>query len=196
MSNFISHTKNVCNYLKTSLCKDKPEFSRYWDARDKNPIDMITWQNRPERGLACMLSINLSYYPLFEYGELCKQGKIEIMAVCPTDDEYLWKSIIATSAYCVINGKWFAAQQVIFPNVVQIHNITSELKHIFFDIPFLYPKELSCSLINNIKTGWLMAIPISDAEYQYAIDHSVEDLGKLFEEKQIEYWDLYRKSIL
>jgi hypothetical protein len=195
MSDIIAHGKCVCNHLKT-LFSDKPSFSKYWDSHDKNPINIATWQNCPSSGLATMLTVDLSYYPLIKYGELYTKGKSEIMAVCVENDYIIFQKIIATCSYCVINGSYFCCPNAIFPDVIKVHKIPCEMKHIFFDKPFLWQEKLSCAIIDDVKTMWLMAIPISDAEYQYSIEHSVEELGELFEEKQIEYWNLNRKSIL
>ncbi|MDR1962884.1 MAG: suppressor of fused domain protein [Planctomycetaceae bacterium] len=194
MSDIISHGKHVCNHLKT-LFDDKPSFSRFWDSQNENPITIATWQNRPEIGLSTIMTVDLSYYPLVKYGELYTKGKAEIMSVCIGDDHTVFEDIIAQCARCVVN-KYFCCPNAIFPDVIKIYVTSSEMKHVFFDKPFLWSEDLSCAVIENIKTMWLMAIPISDAEYQYAIEHNVEKLGKLFEKEKIEYWDINRKSIL
>jgi hypothetical protein len=141
-----------------------------------------------------MMTINLSYYPLLHDGKLITDYKTEIMAVCPKRDEKIFGSIIATCAHCVINYQYYCCPYNIFPNVIKSQNISSEMKHVFFTPPFLFPEKLSSVIIDNIEIMWLMVTPISNEEYQYAIDHSVEELGGLFEDNKIEYWNLNRMS--
>ncbi|WP_376749287.1 suppressor of fused domain protein [Anaerospora hongkongensis] len=40
-----------------------------------------------------------------------------------------------------------------------------------------------------------MAVPISDKEFEYAIEHGTDALENLFEEVQIDIFDLKRKSV-
>ncbi|MDR7235941.1 hypothetical protein J2Y02_000546 [Neobacillus drentensis] len=48
----------------------------------------------------------------------------------------------------------------------------------------------------NKQVGWLMAIPISEEEKNYADKNGLEALEELFDENQINVFDLERASVV
>jgi hypothetical protein len=61
--------------------------------------------------------------------------------------------------------------------------------------PFLW-EDLKTMEFDGVKVAWLMAIPISESEYQFAIENTTDKLGELFEENDIDYFDLNRKPVV
>lgn len=186
----------VYDYLKPLFNNEEPEFSCYWDKDNIVSIDMATWNEWPEKSNVVISTLNLSQYDEYKYGKLYTDAKTEFLGVCRQKYTDIYQSILATCVFCVVKGRWFCAPNAIFPDVIKIHNVSDTMQHVFFDSPFLWPESLSCVSLDGIRTGWLMTIPISDAEYQYAIDHSVEALGDLLEKHDIDYRDIHRKSVI
>lgn len=69
------------------------------------------------------------------------------------------------------------------------------MKHIYFTTPFLWNNLPGLELEDKVIT-WLMAIPISDNEFDFLIQNGSESLEGLFEEKNINIFDINRKSII
>ncbi|MDR0886348.1 MAG: suppressor of fused domain protein [Clostridiales Family XIII bacterium] len=157
---------------------------------------MSIWDDMPEKDLVLIMSMTLSHYPLIEYGIPYTKGKAELMCICHKKDEDIFRSILSTCAFCVINSQWFVAPRAIFPNVVEMYDKTLQMKHIYFGFPLMFRKQLSNANIGGIPTEWLSIIPISETEYQFAINHSVEELGYLLEKHNADYMDLDRKSVI
>lgn len=67
----------------------------------------------------------------------------------------------------------------------------SPLKRGFLSWPYIEDKKIES--FNQVKILWL--IPITDSEYKFVIRNGIESLEKLFEEKELNYIDLQRKSL-
>lgn len=68
------------------------------------------------------------------------------------------------------------------------------MKHIMFVSPFLWHID-DLQFDDRIVT-WLMALPISEKEFEYLRNNGSEALEQLFEEQQIDFYDLNRPDIL
>jgi hypothetical protein len=178
------------------IFKKRPRIGRDGDENENSVIDMAIWDDIPEKGTVLMMTLTLSHYPLIEYGAPYTKGRAELMSICRKKDEDIFRSILSTCTFCVINSQWFVAPRTIFPNVVEMYDKTLQMKHIYFGFPLMFRKLLSNANIDGISTEWLSIIPISEAEYQFAINHSVEELSYLLEKHNIDYMDLNRKSVI
>jgi hypothetical protein len=105
-------------------------------------------------------------------------------------------NILATAAFCVINSHWLCHPGAIFPGVVEKHRPESPMRHLIFVPPFLWDESLQTLQLPDKKVAWLMAVPISESEYGYAIDHGPDALGDVLEQEGIDVFDLDRASIL
>ena len=69
------------------------------------------------------------------------------------------------------------------------------MKHILLTDPFLWDDAKSFQH-DNILIAWLMAVPISETELLYANNYGVGALEELFDEKDIDIFDLYREPVV
>jgi hypothetical protein len=103
---------------------------------------------------------------------------------------------MATLAFCVINSGWFCAPGVIFPDVVSMYKHSDTMSDIYFAYPFLWEERLRSTMIGDRKVAWLLAIPVSKAETEFAQSHGPDKLEDLFVEKGIDIYDLNRASVV
>lgn len=71
----------------------------------------------------------------------------------------------------------------------------SEMEHVLFTSPFLWEKLISLDFIDK-KVTWLLAVPISTKELLFAEREGTEALEDLFEEKDIDIFDISRNSVI
>lgn len=69
------------------------------------------------------------------------------------------------------------------------------MKHILLTTPFLWDDLHPLDDEKNHVT-WLMAVPISDKELKYAQEYGTDVLEDVFERKDIDVFDLDRKSAI
>ena len=66
---------------------------------------------------------------------------------------------------------------------------------ILFTDPFLWEDQLKTLNLETKTVAWLLAVPISEAEYRYAAEHGAEQLEKILAKYQIDVTDINRASI-
>ena len=71
----------------------------------------------------------------------------------------------------------------------------SEMEHVLFTSPFLWKKLKTIDFLDK-KVAWLLAVPISTKEFLFAEKEGSEALKTLFENEDIDIFDLERNSIL
>ena len=185
-------------YLKDFVTKPS-RMVRNSDEKEKNHVDVAIWDDMPEEGLATILTLDLSYHPLFHWnGEPdTTYGRMELMAICRKTDQDFMCDVVGTCAHCVVNSKWPCAPGIIFPDVISMYDNTLNMKHVLFDFPWFNSEFLSDANIGGVQTRWLIIVPISESEYQYAIDmKSVNALLEELDKNQINCCDLNRPSVV
>jgi hypothetical protein len=180
--------------LLVSAFGGQPTVRRYWDDPRQSYVDVARLDAHPDPGLTAYATLGLSDYPLIRDGREYP-ARVEFVGVARTE----WTkfpNILATAAFCVINSNWFAMPGRIFPNVVTIHQRNLELKHVLFVSPFLWEGELETVTFPDKTVAWLMAVPISDREAEYARRNGSEALETLMEEKEVNDFDPDRPSLI
>lgn len=170
-----------------------PKVRRHYTDDESSFIDVMTCADVPQSGVSSFSTLGLARYPLLREGvEL--PTRIEIVgAIESTVTDF--DSAIATAAFYIARSKWFCAPGVIFPDIVRDYGISTTLEHFFFTDPFLW-EALSSKNFGDVKVSWLLAIPISEQEREYAKRTSSGELEKLFQSHQIDIFDKDRPSVV
>lgn len=171
----------------------KPSVSKYWDDTNVSNIDMLSTVNRPYDGVTSFSTIGLSDHSI-DYSVDGKPLRLEIVGACASEFEH-FPNILATCAFCVINTKYSISPRKVFRDIVKMYYPSSEMKHVLFVSPFLW-EDLKTLDFPDKKVAWLLAVPISENEYLFAQEKGTEALEDLFEQKEIDIFDIERKSIL
>ena len=95
-----------------------------------------------------------------------------------------------------MNSKWSCSPGTIFPDVVDMYGCSTTLKHLMFVSPFLWDEKLETLELPSKTVDWLLAVPISEMEYQFAQAEGSGRLEDLFEEYQIDIFDINRPSVV
>ena len=171
----------------------EPTVFQYWDDNDISDIDILSVANRPTDGISIYSTLGLSDYSI-DYSLENKLLRVEIVGVCATIYEE-FANVIATCAFCVINSDYSIAPGEVFPDILKMYFPSSDMKHILFVPPFLW-EDLKTMDLPTKNVAWLLAVPISEKEYQFACEKGSDLLEELFEQKKIDIYDLERKSVL
>ncbi|MGH6657205.1 MAG: suppressor of fused domain protein [Actinocrinis sp.] len=165
----------------------------YLDKDEKSEIYVLHSTETPEEGLTTYCTIGLSDYVDDGYDVTPPLG-VEIIAVSNLPD---FGEVVSTAAFCVINSGYRARPGGAFPGVVKMHRPDTTVPNLMFAAPYLWDDDALRSRVYEDKTvAFLQALPISDAETQYLMDHGPDALGDLFEEHDPDFIDLQRRSIV
>lgn len=170
-----------------------PKVTAYWDDDNVSRIDILTTTNGLYSDITPYATIGLSDYSI-GYDVDNKPLRVEIVGACDQSFDYL-PNILATCAFNIINSKFRISHGCMFKNVVGMYDQDSEMSHVLFVSPFLWEQFQTIDFPDK-KVTWLLAVPISTKEYLYVEKEGSEALEDLFEEKEVDIFDLKRPSIL
>ncbi len=183
--------KKILEYLE-SVTGEATEINEYWDEDDAHSIDLMAVVNAPDEGVTTYSTLGLSDIDTGETLDNMKLGAEIIIAADSKREEAA--NILAICAFNMIKEDFEIGMGVIFADAAGTYLPNSDMKHIMFVAPFLW--ELETQDLQDKKVAWLQAVPISEAELEYAEEHGTEALEDLFVEKQIDVYDLDRKSVV
>ena len=169
----------------------KPDMRRYGDKDDKGTVDLLSCADSPTQGVTAYGTVRLSEYPLGHANDL----RVEIIAAFPTAVPDFAK-VITTCAFNVINDSAPLWPGVIHGQAMAMYDLSPTLRHIMFVSPFLWGEDPKTLKLPDRTVAWLMAVPITEAERAHAAIHGSNALELLFEEKDINIFDVARPSVV
>ncbi|HEX2936651.1 MAG TPA: suppressor of fused domain protein [Bacteroidales bacterium] len=188
-----SQMKEIAQML-SEINGGRPKIDRYHDDNQQSEIDIVTMNNKPDKGEITYATIGLSNHDIGLTIEN-KPLRIEIAGACVSEFAE-FGNIISTCAFNIINSGYECYPGAIFPDVVGMYHENLEMKHILFIPPFLWDDKLETLYFEDKVVTWLQAVPISEAEYEYAEENGAEALEDLLEEAEVDILDLNRRSVL
>jgi hypothetical protein len=105
-------------------------------------------------------------------------------------------NILSTTAFFIINNGWIASDGAVFETLIEMYYPNKEMKHLYFTMPYLWEDKLEDFSVENKKVNFLLAIPISDKELAFKNKYGFEKFENLFQEKEVDIFDLDRKSTI
>lgn len=171
----------------------KPSVFKYWDDKNINNIDILMTEDRTYQGVTACSTIGLSDYSI-DYSVDEKPLGIEIVGASESGLKK-FPNILSTCAFNNINTKLTIFYGEIFEDIINMYYPDSDMEHVLFTSPFLR-WDLKSMDFQAKKVAWLLAVPISEKEFQFAKREGTEALEDLFEQKDTDIFDIRRKSLL
>jgi len=172
----------------------RPQVRRYFDDGETNRIDIAQAADSPWPGVTSHGTLGLSDYPLIDEGYEFP-ARCELVGACSTSYK-LFPNIMATCAFNIMKQKWFVYPGRIFPDIVSVYYPASPMKHVMFHEPFPWDDALTATELPGKTVAWLLVMPVSEAEMQYANAAGADALGDVFKREQIDFFNLERPSVL
>ena len=189
----ISDSNKLLAKTLSILFGTKPQVSRYWDESNQYYVDILLCENSPQKNISSYGTIGVSDHPLLNEGK--DTGfRVELVAAGGAQFSEM-ANILSTVAFCVIKDHWLCASGALFPDVIKMYRKDSQMKHIMLTTPFLWANLKTIDLIDK-KVAWLLLVPISEKEYQFAEQNGSNALEDIFNEKQFDIFNLERASII
>ncbi len=167
---------------------------RYRDDNGKRDIGILSCKGSPVSGVTSYATIGLSDTPLYK-GGVEYPVRVEIVGAC-ADAYEEFANVLGTAAFNIINSGWSCYPGAIFPDVIAMYALSPTMRHFMFVPPFLWEGGLQTLRFDNKTVTWLLAVPISQDEFQYAETNGSDKLEGLFEQQQIDVFDIERVSVV
>ncbi|TZF99409.1 suppressor of fused domain protein (plasmid) [Chryseobacterium panacisoli] len=188
--------KKLSNYI-TNIVGINKMIDRHYDKDEKNFFDIFTCDDPLYPRIKIYGTIGLSDYPnkIEMDDNRFKNIPIELLIAGYREFKML-DNILSTSGFYIINNGWECQPGSVFMRIVEMYFETSEMKHIMFISPFLWEDKLQPLKLDTKTVHWLLCIPISDEELEYKMENGTSALEDIFQEKDIDIFDINRKSAI
>jgi hypothetical protein len=164
---------------------------RFADDEELNDVFIVSGSNFPIDGVTSYGSVGLSRNAQ-NAGETVV--KVEIVAACATVTPHI-DNLVASCVFDSVRNGSSIVYGACIADIIAQYNISDNLKHVTFVAPFLW-QGLDKIIVDGQPVHCLMLLPISDAEKDYLGAHGLDALENLFNEKQIDIYDINRPSVL
>lgn len=188
--------KKIANHIRETLggTKENTRIARHHDEKEKSSVDILSCVNQPQKGVTSYSTIGLSEHSIGLKADN-KKLRVEIVSAAYSNFNHT-PNIIATCAFYIINDNFTCYPGAIFKYIIKLYTLDTKLTSVLMVPPFLWEGKLK-----NIETSegivtFLMAIPISDSEKDYAMENGSEALEKLLEEKKVDIFDYNRQPVV
>lgn len=85
---------------------------------------------------------------------------------------------------------------VVHPNVLNHYCPDIVLKHLLLVPPFVWESLPTSRDVDGLTVAWLMAVPIADSEVEFARLNGTQRLQEIFEQEQIDVFDIDQAPVL
>lgn len=173
----------------------RPTIGRHWDEPEKVFVDVASAVDHPGRGMTTYTTLSLSNKAPPKGSRLPRGVRVELIASAPTAQEAV-ENIVATSAFCISKTRWLSHPGEVFPDVVKMYYPKTALPHVLLAHPWPWGRDLELIDFGTRIVTWLMVVPISEGEYQFAIKSGSGELVAKLREAGIESSDVKRRPVV
>lgn len=184
--------KSVVDFYLGCLSSAK-RIRTHYDEKETSSVCIFYGDNVPCEGMVTYATIGVSDAELSINGIPLSQ-RIEILTAGLASDVLL-PNVLATVAFDVLKDGREIYPGAVFEGAYAMYFPGKSIRHALFVDPFLWPKISSLDLPGKYVT-FLQMIGVSDQEAKLLEDMGYDSLTTLFEEKDLDIFDLNRRSIV
>jgi len=168
--------------------------TEYRDANGTLAVDILSCVKTPAVGVNTYSTIGLSAHPMYQDGKEFPV-RLEIVGCCKSTVEW-FPNLLASAAFYVMREGWLCSPGSVLQNAVDEYAPGSAMRHLYFTAPFMWAEKLGSVQLPTRKVAWLLAVPISEAEYKYCKKYGDGALEHLLEIKEVDFFDIERASVV
>ncbi|MDC8107125.1 suppressor of fused domain protein [Chryseobacterium sp. B21-037] len=188
--------KKLSNYI-TNIVGINKIIDRHYNKDNRNFIDIFTCDDPLYPRIKICGTVGVSDHPnkIEMNDNSFRDIPVELLIGGYTEFNML-ASIVSTSGFYITNNGWECQPGSVFMRIIEMYFETSEMKHIMFISPFLWEDKLEPLKLETKTVHWLLCIPISDEELEYKMENGTSALEDIFQKKDIDIFDINRKSAI
>lgn len=156
-------------------------------------VDIVTCPDSPFEGVTSYSTVGVCQCQNLLTAD-DRELNVEFMGICDSRNNW-FDGLLSTCAFAMIKGKVRAHPYEVYRDIIPVYQPNIDMKHILLIPPFSLKHDLGIIETENRVITWLMLNPISQNEYAYMQKNGYQKLLDAFVEKNIDIYDLYRKSI-
>jgi len=162
---------------------------RYGDDHGTRDMFLVIGEDCPQAGITSFGTVGLSQRAQ-QVG--AQKMHVELLGACASGPHF--DNVMASCVFDSFHNHSNIVYGAFIENILDQYQISTTLRHVTFVAPFFW-QGLSPQTIEGIEIHWLLVVPISDAELDMLKKQGIEKLENLFEQKQIDLFDMHRASL-
>jgi hypothetical protein len=163
---------------------------RYYNEDERLSVDVLEAAEAPAAGLTTFSTVTLHRAVNMLDGVAIP---VEFAAVSDSSVRDC-ANVLSTMALTVISDGWLAAPGVVYPDAYGMYDDSTDFPHALLADPFPWP-ELSNWSGQRAAAHWLLAIPISDAEWEFLREQGESALTARLEAADTPYYSALRVPV-
>jgi len=183
--------KQIARYI-ASVFGGTPHVDEYANDSETLFVGILSCRDRPGEGVTSYSTIKLSDHPMMQGGEEFPV-RIELAGICE-NRVTSFPNLLASAAFHIMQSEGVYRPGTVIPDFVRESHMSSTLPHLYLTAPFLWEETLTVLDCGTKRVTWLLAMPISEAEYAYLQEHGDHAFEHLLEEQQVDVFDPERRS--
>ncbi|MDO9222909.1 MAG: suppressor of fused domain protein [Caulobacter sp.] len=169
----------------------EPSVHTWWDDGRKNSVDILSCVGSPGEGLTAYATLTLSNHGL---KEVENDLRVEMIAACRSDITAIPK-MLSTCAFNVIENGAVIGPGAVFQGALSFYEPGTTVPNILFTPPFFWADGPKTLFMPTRTVAWLLALPISDTEFEHVKTAGYRSLLDLMEEARPNVFDINRASV-
>lgn len=169
-----------------------PTVAEYFDEAEKKKIAIFQSLNVPDEGLQTCATVGLHEVDIGMVS-MGKKLRVEVAGAIDLRVEQ-YPNIMSTIAFNIMDAKR-CRPGFILCDVIPLYIPDTDMKHILLTNPSVW-EDLKTMELEDRLIAWLMAVPISESEWEYARRNGTDALEDVLEENEADIWDIYRESVI
>lgn len=170
----------------------EPSVHTWWDDGRKHSVDILSCTGSPAEGLTAYATLTLSNH---ELEGVENDLRVELVGACRSDVT-AFPQMLSTCAFNVIANGALIGPGAVFQGALSFYEPGTTVPNILFTPPFFWDDAPKTLFMPTRTVAWLLALPISDAEFEHVKTEGFRSLLDLMEEKRPAVFDIHRASVV
>lgn len=165
------------------------------DGEEPDEVSIAVGDGCPGPGYASYATLDLSRFPTNVTTADGRPIRTELVTVGRADYR-TFADVLAQCAFAIASGSFHVTPNTIVPGAVGEADPDRGTKHVLLVVPFIWPDlEILVDREEEVTT-WLQAVPITDAELEFAARHGADELFARLEAAGADVSDIDRPSVV
>jgi hypothetical protein len=186
-----AENRKIARYV-ASVFGGTPRVGEYHNTSGRLAVGILSSRDRPVEGVTSYSTIKLSDHPL-PWGEGEFPARLELAGGC-VNTEPAFPNLLASAAFHIMQSDALYGPGTVVPDLVGRSGVETSCPHLYLTAPFLWGDRLNSLDCGTKTVTWLLAMPISEAEYAFLRQHGDRALEHLLEEREVDTFDPRRPS--
>ena len=160
---------------------------------DGQRMEIVTCADSPRAGVQTSATIGLSVIPIGYLSDSVYLGAEIIGMSGPGFEKFT--DVLSACVADILQNRFRVFPGAVYKDAFKDTYPQATVKHLIFDTPQGWEKDLLTLDLGSRQVAWIMAIPVTEAELKLYSENETGELQERFEARKVDLADLNRPSV-